>query len=145
MKSCQNSDTSIPVRRGITLFEVLLALGIFLGALAAIGQIVDVGTVASNKGRLQSEAVLSCETKLAEVISGIEPLAGVQGQSFADEADWTWSLTIADGPHPDLLHLSVEVSHARPNGTSNADFTLTRLVRDPQLFIDAAASQEVEQ
>jgi general secretion pathway protein I len=131
-------------RRGITLFEILLALGIFLAAVTAIGQIVNVGSTAATDGQLQSEAVLRCETKLAEIIAGIEPLAGAQTQAFTDDASWSWSLAIADGPHPDLLHLTVSVTHQRVNGSTDAQFVLTRLLRDPQLFIDAAAMQEVE-
>ena len=133
-----------PSRRGITLFEVMIALAIFLGSLAAIGQIVDVGSVAASRGRLHSEAVLRCETKLAEVIAGIEPMTAVSGQMFEDDPEWSWTLTIADGPYSDLLELTVDVIHQRSNGTSNAEFSLTRLIRDPQLFIDAAAVQEVE-
>lgn len=132
---------SRPLRRGITLFEVLLALGIFLGAIAAIGQIINVGTLAATEGQLRSEAVLRCQSKLAEVISGIEPIAAVQKQPFADDARWQWSLAVIDGPHPDLLQLDLSVTHQRLNRTENADFTLSRLVRNPQLFLDAAAQE----
>jgi general secretion pathway protein I len=139
-----STDATRAERRGITLFEILLALGIFLAAVTAIGQIVNVGSTAATDGQLQSEAVLRCETKLAEIIAGIEPMAGAQGQAFADDARWSWSLAIADGPHADLLHLTVSVTHQRANGNTDAQFALTRLVRDPQLYIDAAARQEVE-
>lgn len=128
-------------RRGITLFEVLLALGIFLGAIAAIGQVINVGTIAAGEGQLNSEAVLRCETKLAEVIVGIEPMVAAEAQPFADDGRWLWSLTVTDGPHADLLQLDVTVTHNRLNGTQDATFTLTRLVRDPQLYIDAAAME----
>ncbi len=131
-------------RKGITLFEVLLALGIFLGAIAAIGQVINVGTLAATEGQLQSEAVLRCKTKLAEVIAGVEPMTAVQDQPFEDDARWLWSLSIIDGPHPDLLQLELMVTHQRVNRTENAGFSLARLVRDPQLFIDAAAGGVVE-
>ncbi|MGD9857247.1 MAG: hypothetical protein AB7U20_20070 [Planctomycetaceae bacterium] len=131
---------SLRGRAGITLFEVLVALAIFLGALAGIAQIVDTGSTAAVTGQLQSEAVLRCESTLAEVISSIQPMDAVQGESYPDDASWSWSLAVADGPHPDLVQLTVEVAHARPNGTTDANFTLTRLIRDPQLFLDAAAA-----
>ncbi|MCA9024402.1 MAG: hypothetical protein KDA86_04240 [Planctomycetaceae bacterium] len=128
-------------RRGITLFEVLLALGIFLGAIAAIGQVINVGTLAATEGQLRSEAILRCEAKLAEVIAGVEPMVAVQEQPFVDDGRWLWSLSIIDGPHPDLLQLDVSVTHQQLSRTENAGFTLTRLVRNPQLFIDAAATE----
>lgn len=132
-------------RAGITLFEVLVALAIFLGALAGIAQIVDTGSTAAVTGQLQSEAVLRCETTLAEIVSGVHPLESVQREIYPDDSAWSWSLTVADGPHPDVIQLTVEVVHARTNGSTDATFTMTRLIRDPQLFLDAAAAaQEVE-
>jgi hypothetical protein len=118
---------------------VLLALAVFLGAFTVIGQIVSTGSQASVAGQLESDAVLRAQTKLAEVVGGIEPVAGVQGESFEDDPDWTWSLTVSDGPHEDLLLLTITVEHLRADGTPNASFVLNRVVRDPQLFIDAAA------
>lgn len=126
-------------RRGITLFEVLLALGIFLGAIAAIGQVINVGSLAAGDGQLNSEAVLRCETKLAEIIASVEPMVAAEARPFADNGQWLWSLSVTDGPHADLLQLDVTVSHNRLNGTQDATFTITRLVRDPQLYLDAAA------
>ena len=132
-------DRSRPYhRRGITLFE---ALGIFLGAIAAIGQVINVGTLAAGDGQLNSDAVLRCETKLAEIIAGIEPMVAAEAQPFADDARWQWSLTVTDGPHADLLQLDVTATHNRLNGTQDASFTLTRLVRDPQLYLDATGME----
>lgn len=132
-------------RRGITLFEVMLALAIFLGAFAAIAQVIDLGRQASVAGQLENEAVLRAQTKLAEVIAGVEPMSGLQGQAFEDDPNWTWGLEIGDGPHVDLLGLTITVEHTRPSGTVDAQFVLRRLVRDPQLFIDAAASASLSE
>lgn len=132
-------------RGGITLFEVLLALAIFLGALAAISQLVHTGTIAAAEGQLQSEAVVRCQAKMGEVVSGIEPLEPVQDETFEDgDGLWTWSLSIGDGPHVDLMQLSVTVRHTRENGSLDASFTVERLIRDPQLYIDAAAAASLE-
>jgi general secretion pathway protein I len=132
-------------RRGITLFEVMLALAIFLGAFAAISQVIDLGRQASVAGQLENEAVLRAQTKLAEVIAGVEPMSALQGQAFEDDPNWTWGLEMGDGPHVDLLGLTVTVEHVRPNGSIDASYMLTRMVRDPQLFIDAAASASLSE
>jgi len=118
----------------------MLALAIFLGAFAAIGQVIDLGRQASVEGQLENEAVLRAQTKLAEVIAGIEPMSAMQQQAFEDDPNWTWGLTMGDAPHVDVLGLTITVEHTRPNGTVDAAFVLTRFVRDPQLFIDAAAN-----
>lgn len=135
-----NNDRTHFRRRGITLFEVLLALAIFLGAFAAIAQIIDLGRQASVEGQLENDAVLRAQTKLAEVIAGIEPMSAVQGQPFDDDPNWTWGLSISDGPHADLLAVAVSIEHVRSDGNLNSAFTLNRFVRDPQVFIDAAAN-----
>jgi general secretion pathway protein I len=132
-------------RRGITLFEVMLALAIFLGAFAAISQVIDLGRQASVEGQLENEAVLRAQTKLAEVIAGIEPMAALEGQAFEDDPDWTWGLTMGDAPHVDVLGLTITVEHTRANGSIDAAFVLTRFVRDPQLFIDAAANASLSE
>ncbi len=134
-------------RRGMTLFEVLIALAVFLASLAAISQLIHVGTIAAAEGQLQTEAVLRCETKMAEVIAGIEPMDPVSDEIFADDQEgrWAWSLVVGDGPHLDTLQLSVTVTHVRANGSMDASFNMDRLVRNPQIFIDAAeASLEAE-
>ena len=124
----------------MTLFEVMLALAIFLGAFAAIAQVIDLGRQASGEGQLENEAVLRGQTKLAEVISGVESTSAVEGQAFDDDPNWTWGLTVGDGPQADVLAVAVKIEHVRPSGTVDAAFILNRFVRDPQLFIDAAAS-----
>src|SRR5690606_31005323 len=116
------------------------ALAVFLGAFAAIGQVIDLGRQASVEGQLENEAVLRAQTKLAEVIAGIEPMTALEGQAFEDDPNWTWGLTMGDGPHVDVLGLTITVEHTRANGSVDAAFVLTRFVRDPQLFIDAAAN-----
>jgi hypothetical protein len=120
--------------------EVVIALAIFLGAVAVISEIVSTGSRAAIRAQLQSEAVLRAETRLHEVVAGAYPLEIVQGMAFEDDPKWQWSLLILDGPHPDVLHLEVTAAHVQSSGTVDAEFTLTRLMRDPQLFIDAATS-----
>jgi general secretion pathway protein I len=131
-------------RRGISLFEVLLSVAIFMGALAVIAQIVSVGSRAAIRGELESEAALRAQTKLGEVLSGIEPMESVTDQVFADDSRWRWSLTIGDGPHSDLFQLTLAVTHQTTGGTVDGAVMLTRLIRNPQLFIDAAALESTE-
>src|SRR5258708_1867065 len=48
-------------RRGLSLFEVLIALAIFMGALAAIGQLIATGARGAVFAKLQTQAVIRCE------------------------------------------------------------------------------------
>jgi type II secretory pathway component PulJ len=127
-------------RSGFTLFEVVLALGIFLGALAAISRIVDSGSRAAVRARLQNEAILRCESQMNQVVAGSVALQAADQAPFEDDAQWSWSLVLAEGPHVDLLSIQVVVTHARPDGEIDAEFALWRLMRNPELYLDAAAA-----
>ena len=65
---------SSSTKRGFTLFEVLLALAIFAVSLAAIGQMMSNGLRGAVQARLQSQAVLRCQAKLAEAELKIQQL-----------------------------------------------------------------------
>lgn len=130
-----------PGRRGLTIYEVFLALTLLLGSLAVLSQHVATGARAGVRGRLQTQAALVAETKLAEVLAGVEPMSAASGAAVPEAgAGWTWSLEVTAGPQEDLLDLAVTASHASNVGGTDATFTLRRLVRDPQVFLDAATS-----
>ena len=124
-------------RRGLTLLEVLLSLGLFLGALAALSQLWYGGVRASVQARLATQAILRCESKLNEVVAGAVPLQSTSDTPFDDDASWTWSLQIEVGPHADTMLATVKVSHPGQSGLSSSDHQLRRLIRDPQVWTAA--------
>jgi type II secretion system protein I len=127
-------------RRGITLFEVVLAVAIFLGSAVALSQLYSTGSRASIRARLHADAVIHAESKMAEVASGVLPVTAVANQSFEDPdlAAWSWSINVAAGPHIDLLAVDVTVTRQATNNMGQVSYSLRRYVRDPQLFLDAA-------
>ncbi len=124
-------------RQGLTLLEVLLSLGLFLGALAALSQLWYGGVRASVQARLSTQAILRCESKLNEVVAGAVPLQSMTDTPFEDDATWTWSLQVLPGPHANVLLLVVNVSHPGQGGLSASSYQLSRLLRDPQVWTDA--------
>lgn len=128
-------------RAGISLFEVVLALSIFLGAVVALSQLTNNGMRTAISARLQTQAVLRCESKLAEVTAGVEPLEDVTDQPFEDDENWTWSLATATGPHADLLNVTVSAAFDGGNQRSSASYSISRLMRDPLVFEEAAAAE----
>ena len=139
------TKTSHP-RRGLSLLEVLISVAIFLGALTAIMQLLNSGQQAEVSARLKTEAVLRCETKMAEIVCEIEKTASTEEQKFPDDeiGNWQWSAEIGNGDATNLLKVTVTVEHLPDGKIPNAAFTLTRYMRDPQLFIDAALSEAGE-
>jgi type II secretory pathway pseudopilin PulG len=132
-------------RTGITLYEVVLSLAIFAGALAALGPLATTGSKAAVRTKLETQAVLRCESKLAEVLAGIEPLVSVSGGAFEDLAPgWTWDLAVNAGPRQDLLIVEVAVVHTNANGTQDASHRLVRLLRDPNALADLQEQMETQ-
>lgn len=125
------------VRRGMTLFEVLLALAIFVGSMAAISQIISGGLRGAVQGRLQSLAVIRCQSKLSELVAGSIPFQATGATPFADDVAWSWSLTLQPTQQADLHLVEVTVTHESQNPAGRASFTLRRMLRDPQLYVDA--------
>jgi len=121
-------------RRGISLFEVVLSLSIFLGAFLALSQLSSTGMRAAVQARMQTQAVLRCESKLAELTSAVEPLEDVTDLAFDDDPNWTWTLLTTPGPHADLLQLNVSVRHDAGAEMSTTTFSMTQLIRDPVVF-----------
>ena len=131
-------------RRGLTLLEIILALTIFFGAMAALSQLAWSGSRAAIQARLKTQAIVRCEAKLAEVLAGIEVLGPKSNVAFPDDAKWTYSVSIGDSPFPDLLQVQVTVGHTGNNSLANVQFSLNRWMRDPSIFLDAAEKQQAE-
>lgn len=125
------------MRRGMTLLEVLLAVALFLGAVTVLSQLWHGGVRASVQSRLQTQAVLRCESKLNEAIAGAVPLQTTGEMPFDDDPSWSWKLTVDPGPQSNILKVTVETLHPGQGGLSNSSHQLIRLVRDPQVWVDA--------
>jgi uncharacterized membrane protein YgcG len=133
------SQPRLAPRRGMTVFEVFLALTLLLGAMAVLSQHIAVGSRAAVSGRLQTQAALYGDTKLNEVLGGVQPLSPVAGMPVdGAPAGWTWSLDVVAGPAADLLDVTVKVTHTDVRGQADATFTVRRLMRDPVVLLEMA-------
>jgi len=137
----QSSAHRLMSRRGLTLLEVIVSVAIFLGSLTAILKILDNGRQSEILARMQSEAAIRCEAKMAEVIAGIEEPVSTGDQQFPDSDDgsWVWRMEVVDSGYTGLLQITLTVER-NIGSTPLASFSLDRFMRDPQLFIDAALS-----
>ena len=137
-----------PSRSGLTLLEVLIALSIFVAAFAAISQLFTLGSRAAIQASLETQAVLRCESKLAEVVAGIESLEAADGTAFEDDPRWVWSLVVdapPDSAPAELMQVTVTVAFVPGDENEEMEFSLVRFLRDPQVLVDAAeAAAEAE-
>ena len=163
---------NLPVRNGLTMYEVVLSLAILLGSMAVLGQLIATGSRAATQSRLRTRAMLICQTKMAEVIAGNVLMESVNNDVLESTAtgEWVWSLEVVGGtsqsggldilsfndsalvssnsplssassgglPHSDLIRLDISVSRITRDKTVEVTESLTRLIRDPQLYVNAA-------
>jgi type II secretion system protein I len=122
------STTSSVGRRGVTLLEVLVSLGIFLFSLVAIAHLISVGAERAADVQQESRATQLAQSKLAEVVWGIEPL-GSSGGTF-DDADWSWSQESSQADLTGLWNVKITVRKERSDGTP-FEFSLNQMVLDP--------------
>ena len=130
-----------PPRRGMTLLEVVIALALLFAALAAISEVLRMGSVSAVKAQLRAEASLLGESKLNEVIAGIVPLTPVEQQSFDDAPQWTWTLTVEDDTDVSIKRLLLTVNHLNSAGISDHEVQFARLLRDPAIFQSSGSSE----
>lgn len=137
------------LRRGFSLFEILISLVIFAASAAAIGQLISSGVRGAVRSKLESQAVLRCESKLAEFIAGAVAIQSVSDLPFTDDSDWRWSSSIQAGPHPNLYLVQVKVSHPSNSRMGDFSYALARLVRDPNatlaMTVDQATKEQTSQ
>lgn len=119
-------------RRGMTLLEVLVALGIFLIALVGIIKLVTLGGDQARQVQLNAQAAQLCQSKLAEVVAGVVPLTAQSEVPFDEDPDWLWSLDATQGDIAGLWKLTVRVTRQQSDG-SHIECSLDRMLLDPSL------------
>ena len=130
-------------RRGVSLLEVVISVTIFLASLTAILSLLDLGNQSRLSVQLDAKAAILCESAMGEYLSGYRDLTPTSGEPLetADPDDtWLLTTTIEAAEGESLLRVTVPVAHTINGNQVNSSFLLTRLIRDPQLFIDAASS-----
>lgn len=155
MKRTHSTIRNDARRAGLTLYEVVLSIGIFLMGMAVVSQLISVGTRASQTARLRTQAAMHAESLMAEIVGGARQMTEVTNQPlFEDDTNWTWSLVVADQVAADagsdatqsnLKDLQLTVNYVGGGETPIASFTLRRLVRDPTMFALAAQEEALMQ
>jgi len=80
------------LRGAFSLLEVILALGILVGALAVIGELVRSGLRNAQMARDLSLAQMLCETRLAEIHAGAASAEPAGKSPIADHPGWLASI-----------------------------------------------------
>jgi type II secretion system protein I len=121
----------------LTLLEVLVALAIFFMAWVAIARLVAMASDQALDVRLQTEALQLAQTKMAEVISGVQPLQS-QSDTALDPSEapnqqdgWTWAVDCNPGEITNLWNVQVRVKWTANGRTTQV--ALTQVILDPSV------------
>jgi len=123
------------LRSAFSLMEVLLATSILLASLIVLGQLATVGRMHAHDAETLTTAQLLCQSKLNEILAGVERVRPVEEESIAD--GWVYSVEVTSAGKLHLASLRVTVSEDLAELEDAADgprpkqFTLTRWIRDP--------------
>ena len=141
------SDTRIARRRpnslggGFTLLEVVIAVAILLASMTALFQLINIGHRSSLQSRFRSDAVLIAETRMNEAGGGVIELMATTEEEVEDYPGWLWSMTVDDTSLDGLLQVTVSVRRDATEPNAQHEYSMTRYLRDPQMFIDAALEE----
>ncbi len=129
-----------PARQGLSLIEVLLSLAILVIALAAISQLVDVGTERATSARNATRGTRLAQGKMAEVEAGVVSLTSSTEGDFSDEdAAWKFSVIPEPAGPPNLYTVTVKVT--RETRGQLHEFVLTQMIFDPAMMGSAAQAE----
>jgi prepilin-type N-terminal cleavage/methylation domain-containing protein len=131
-------------RRGLSLLEVMVALAILGGALAAITQLVRLGAQSGVAARENTTAQLLCEAKLAEITAGILPAdpGGPWQFDLPEHAEWLYYVDTQPLPQAGLVELRVTVFQDKPESIRPISFQLVRWIQDPGLVFSDPLEEE---
>ena len=128
-------------RSAFSLLEVILALTLLAGAVVVLGEVGRLALRNAAMARDLARAQLLCESKLAEVVSGIAPASAIDKAPFdptteaaaVDDPNWVYSIA-TDSQSPGiqgLISVRVTVTKDIPAAQRPVEFSLVRWMPDP--------------
>jgi type II secretion system protein I len=130
---------------GFSLLEVILALAILAGAVAVLGEVARHGLDTARIARDLTSAQLLCETRLAEITSGlVQPdsveRAKLDAVSDPSQVGWVYSVEVESTDIEGLLAVRVTVMQDLPEERHPVRCSLVRWVQDPNATLSSTGS-----
>ncbi|MEX2092072.1 MAG: prepilin-type N-terminal cleavage/methylation domain-containing protein [Pirellulales bacterium] len=131
---------------GFSLLEVVLALAILAGALAALGEVMRLGDQNAAAAADESQAEMLAESVMSELLVGARSLANVSGAVLPLEDDPPWAVSIEIQPteYQELVAVRVSVAQQLAPVQQPARCDLVRWLPNPD-YLPAATQQSSTQ
>jgi prepilin-type N-terminal cleavage/methylation domain-containing protein len=131
------------MRRGLSLLEVILAIAILALSMAAIGELIRIGTISASRAEEYTQAQILADSKLSEIMSGAITADPVTRAQFPTQPDWYYTIELAATEQTEVMELRVTVEthikRARPLA-----FSLTRWIPDPGIELPEETEEPEE-
>jgi len=133
-------------RAGFSLLEVILALAILAGAVAVLGEVARQGLDTARIARDLTYAQLLCESKMAEITSGITApdavdRAPVDTVSNATQFSWVYSIETESTEIDGLLAVRVTVTPDVADEKHPVRCSMVRWIQDPNATFSSTSSE----
>jgi general secretion pathway protein I len=123
--------------RAFTLLEVVLALAILAGTLAALGEVMRLGDQNAAAAADESQALMFAESVMAELVVGARPIGNASGElPSEDDPPWTFAIEIQPTEFQELIAARVSVSQQLAPELQPARCDLVRWLPHPD-FVPA--------
>ena len=118
---------------GFTLLEVILALAILAGALAALGEVMRLADQRASMCEGESQAQILAASVMDELACGARQLTAVSQASLDPNADppWVYSVTMENTGYQELVAVRVLVEQQLDPRLQPAGFELVRWMPNP--------------
>jgi len=126
-----------PRREGITLLEIVLALGLMAIAMTLLAQLVFIGNRAARGARDLSKAQLYCESVMSEVVAGIMAPDSVSLTPLDADPKWLYSIDVGTTSSETLNAVRVTVQQDTES-TRPTTFTMTQWISSATATTDDA-------
>ncbi|HJQ79492.1 MAG TPA: prepilin-type N-terminal cleavage/methylation domain-containing protein [Lacipirellulaceae bacterium] len=129
--------------RGFTLLEIILALAILAGSLAALGEVMRLADQNAAATRDETQAQIIASSVLDELIAGVLPLTAVNQSPVAVESDppWVFSIALEQTGYAELIAVRVLVEQQADARLQPARFELVRWLPNPDYVPPSTGSQ----
>jgi prepilin-type N-terminal cleavage/methylation domain-containing protein len=137
-------------RAGFSLLEVILALAIAAGSIAVLGEASRLALRNAEVARDLARAQLLCESKLAEIVTGVTAAETVTNTPFdatmtasldPNEPAWMYSIETQTTDEDGLIAVRVTVTRDLPEAKHPVRFSLVRWIPDPNATSSAQSGE----
>jgi len=131
---------------GFTLLEIILALAILAGSLAALGEVMRLSDQTSERTGDETQAQILAESVMAELEAGYLQFAAVDNAPFdlATDPPWTYSIALEPTQYDELVLVRVKVAQQLSAEKQPTRFELVRWTLNPDFVASAAEAASTD-